>query len=240
MGPIQHDSLHPALLARIEKIARILEEVDGQPAAEWMKDFQRDQNPEKEVIIWETVAATYQVFTRKRSLTLEAKKEAFHLLLMRSMHDEKTVMNEAKLKNLDRADAVVLLAAFQGVASAKGWGFPFPSLGAPDFCSPTTNHASDSPVPQNDGEFTIRDEANALTALAFRNGFIEELHAGKRSSLLDQPDYSRITDDEMRRLMIEASEKLAQMLSLKQTNPDQYEAQIRDYHERYCRTWKRE
>lgn len=93
---------------------------------------------------------------------------------------------------------------------------------------------------QADAEFTIRDEANALTAFAFRNGFIEELHAGKASPLLEQPEYSRITDDEMRRLMIEASEKLAQMLRLKRSDPGQYEAEIRDYHEKYCRTWRRE
>jgi len=88
--------------------------------------------------------------------------------------------------------------------------------------------------------FTIRDEANTLTALAFRNGFIEELHAGKWSPLLDDPGNSRITDGEMRRLMIEASEKLARMLRLKESDPAQYQARIRDYHDRYCREWKRD
>lgn len=36
-------------------------------------------------------------------------------------------------------------------------------------------------------DFTIRDEANALVAWAFRNGPIENLHAGKNSPLLDDP-----------------------------------------------------
>ena len=31
------------------------------------------------------------------------------------------------------------------------------------------------------GEFTLRDEANALTAFSFRNGFLEDLHGGKSS-----------------------------------------------------------
>ena len=39
------------------------------------------------------------------------------------------------------------------------------------------------PAPQ--GEFTLRNEANALTAFAFRNGFLEDLHAGKDSPLLE-------------------------------------------------------
>jgi hypothetical protein len=78
------------------------------------------------------------------------------------------------------------------------------------------------------GEFTLRDEANALTAHAFRNGFLEDLHAGKPSPPLQQPGYSRITDDEMKR-----------MLALKQQNPAEYDRFIRKYQKTYCRTWKR-
>jgi len=33
--------------------------------------------------------------------------------------------------------------------------------------------------------WTVREEANALTCCAFRNGYIEELHAGKHSPLLE-------------------------------------------------------
>ena len=88
--------------------------------------------------------------------------------------------------------------------------------------------------------FTLRDEASALTAYAFRNGFLEDLHAGKPSPLLDQPGYSRITDDEMKRLMIEASEKLARILALKQEHPVEYDQFIRKYQTTYCRAWNRD
>jgi hypothetical protein len=90
------------------------------------------------------------------------------------------------------------------------------------------------------GEFTLRDEANALTAFAFRNGFLEDLHSGKPSPILSEPGYSRISDEEMRRLMIEASEKLEQMLRMKLEEPGRYEVFIRDYQKSYCRAWKRE
>lgn len=90
------------------------------------------------------------------------------------------------------------------------------------------------------GKLTLRDEANAVTAYAFRNGLLEDLHAGKPSPLFDQPGYSRISDDEMKRLMIEASEKLAEMLRLKQQEPVKYDAFIRKYHRAYCRAWRRE
>lgn len=89
-------------------------------------------------------------------------------------------------------------------------------------------------------EFTIRDEANALTAFAFRNGFLEDLHAGKPLPIAQQSGFSRISDDEMRRLMMEASEKLARLLKMKHEDPQKYEAFIRQYNKNYCRSWKRD
>jgi len=115
-----------------------------------------------------------------------------------------------------------------------------PSLAANDATTPATGQAPSNASPSAEGEFNLRDEANALTAYAFRNGFIEDLHAGKDSPLLHEPGYSRISDDEMRRLMIESSEKLAQMLRLKQSNPAEYEAFVRSYHRMYCRGWNRD
>lgn len=72
------------------------------------------------------------------------------------------------------------------------------------------------------GGFTYRDHANVLTLLAFRNGPIENLHAGKSSALLEDPELSRITDEEMKTLMIAASAKLAELLVLRDSNPDAY------------------
>ena len=89
-------------------------------------------------------------------------------------------------------------------------------------------------------EFTIRDEANALTACAFRNGFLEDLHAGKPSELLTQPGLSRISDEEMRKLMIQASAKLEELLRLKCETPAKYEEWVRDYNRKYCHSWKRD
>lgn len=114
------------------------------------------------------------------------------------------------------------------------------SLFAPQKSLPGTPPHTGGSTRLSDKEFTIRDEANALTAFAFRNGFIEELHAGRASPLLQEPGYSRITDDEMRRLMIEASEKLARKLQIKRSNPKEYGSWIRSYNAMYCRKWKRD
>ena len=86
---------------------------------------------------------------------------------------------------------------------------------------------------------TTREEANALTCCAFRNGYIEDLHAGKHSELLEQPELSRITNVEMKKLMIEASAKLAELLALKEAEPDKYWALIKNYGKLYCSHWEK-
>lgn len=93
--------------------------------------------------------------------------------------------------------------------------------------------ASDTP-----SSFTPRDEANALTVLAFRNGFLEELHSGRHDAVLNDPNISRITNDEMKRLMIETSERLAKLLHLKETDPQEYLRKL-EFAWRYCRNWDR-
>jgi hypothetical protein len=89
------------------------------------------------------------------------------------------------------------------------------------------------------GGFTVRDEANAIVAFAFRNGPIEDLHAGKYSDLLSDSSLSRITDAEMKALMINACQKMEELLRLKESNPDEYVRFIGSYNWRYCRRWER-
>ena len=87
--------------------------------------------------------------------------------------------------------------------------------------------------------FTLRDEANAIVAMAFRNGPIEDLHAGKSSELLSNPELSRITDDEMKTLMINACEQVARLLQMKESDPEGYYLEMMSYGWRFCRGWKR-
>src|SRR5690554_5859179 len=84
------------------------------------------------------------------------------------------------------------------------------------------------------GGFTLRDEANAIVACAFRNGPIEDLHAGEWSQLLDRPELSRITDDEMKAIMLNACQRVEQLLREKQEDAGAYYLKILDYNRRYC------
>ncbi len=89
------------------------------------------------------------------------------------------------------------------------------------------------------GGFTLRDEANAIVAWAIRNGPLENLHAGKSSKLLKDDSLSRITDREMKELVLYACERVEDLLRLKETNPQTYAAMIRTHNVMYCREWQR-
>jgi hypothetical protein len=88
-------------------------------------------------------------------------------------------------------------------------------------------------------QFGLRDEANAIVAFAFRNGPLETLHAGKKSSLIDDDQLSRITDAEMRELMLNACEMVEKLLRMKVEDPEEYSEFIKNYGYMYCKRWKR-
>ena len=90
------------------------------------------------------------------------------------------------------------------------------------------------------GGFTTRDEANAIVAYAVRNGPIEDLHAGMTSELLENDELSRLTQEDIKRIMIYASNSIEELLRLKEANPEEYTLKMLSYNIRYCRGWKRE
>jgi len=74
----------------------------------------------------------------------------------------------------------------------------------------------------------VAREAKAIVALAFRNGPIENIHAGRPCPTCSgQAGYSRITDAEMKGIMRNAVNRLYALLLLKSSDPDKYESQIR-------------
>jgi hypothetical protein len=91
-----------------------------------------------------------------------------------------------------------------------------------------------------EGDFTrhqIVREAKAIVALAFRNGPIEQVHAGRPCpTCAGCPGFSRITDDEMKAIMQNAVDRMYALLALKADDPAEYERQIR-FGERYTAKW---
>ncbi len=80
-------------------------------------------------------------------------------------------------------------------------------------------------------------EAKALVALAFRNGPIENVHAGQACPTCQgDPQYSHITQAEMRQIMKAAVDRLYSFLVLKQRDQKAYDALI-SLGERYTIAW---
>ena len=83
----------------------------------------------------------------------------------------------------------------------------------------------------------LATEAKAIVALAFRNGPIENIHAGKVCPTCNgQLGYSRITDAEMKLIMKNAVDRVYALLLLKKENPQRYNSEIR-LGKRYAANW---
>ena len=81
-------------------------------------------------------------------------------------------------------------------------------------------------------------EAKALVALAFRNGPIENVHAGKTCPTCHgKQRYSHITQTEMREIMKSAVDHLYTFLVLKQADHAAYE-ELLSFGERYTKAWE--
>ena len=66
-------------------------------------------------------------------------------------------------------------------------------------------------------------EAKAIVALAFRNGPIEDIHAGKPCPTCSRDaSYSRISDAEMKLIMKNAVDRVYSLLWMKQNKPMVY------------------
>jgi len=80
-------------------------------------------------------------------------------------------------------------------------------------------------------------EAKGIVALAFRNGPIEDVHAGKECpNCAGKVEYSHITQDEMKNIMKRAVDTVYKLIWLRQNDPEKYAATI-EYGNRHTRLW---
>lgn len=80
-------------------------------------------------------------------------------------------------------------------------------------------------------------ETKSLVALAFRNGPIEDVHAGRECpSCARKAEYSHITEAEMKNIMKNAVDTLYKLLWMKENDPEKYAASI-ELGSRYTHSW---
>ena len=112
-GAVKHDDLTPEQIERITRLQDAFREVDPTPLAEWIDDFKRDREPDGEVRIYEAMAAAYSQFCAGRNLSLDAKREVYQIVLLRSEAPDNEVLEHATLKALTPTDAREVLALYK-------------------------------------------------------------------------------------------------------------------------------
>jgi hypothetical protein len=112
-SPIGTSLLSDEQKARVEIIAEIFENVFSDTSEAWIMDFSRDHNPETEIEIWENMATAFLKIDQVKFLSEEQRKEAFGLLLMRSMLSASKVLEQFKLKTFSRKTAKEILRGYK-------------------------------------------------------------------------------------------------------------------------------
>jgi hypothetical protein len=109
-GPIRHHTLDDSLIARIQAIKPVFEEFYPVSHQKWLEGFQRDLNPENEVVIWEDLAKAYSEFVKDEALDAAQRREAFGLLLVHSATENfDSIFSEVKYLSRQQAEKLLSL-----------------------------------------------------------------------------------------------------------------------------------
>ncbi|MGM9489740.1 GIY-YIG nuclease family protein [Ideonella sp. YS5] len=90
-----------------------LKKVTGIEDKAWLESFTRDEEPERELKIWEHIAMAFLTVDGIDIAPDGLKKEAYQLLLARSLSPTDKVLSSATLKHLSPATARSLLERYQ-------------------------------------------------------------------------------------------------------------------------------
>jgi hypothetical protein len=113
VSPQRHASLPESLVARTILFQRLLEDVLPMSLSQAVDNFQRDARPESELVVWERIAACYQLATFSKKLPKSKKKHMFSVLLAASMGP--VSVEDPKLRrSLSRREVNSLLDLFHG------------------------------------------------------------------------------------------------------------------------------
>jgi hypothetical protein len=112
-GPIRHDPLNAGQIERITKLHDAFREVDPTPQTKWLDDFKRDQHPDREIQIYEGMAEAYTAYCASRSLSIDAKRDVYQVVLLRSGAPDDDVLKQVKPKVLTRKDITEILVLYK-------------------------------------------------------------------------------------------------------------------------------
>jgi hypothetical protein len=80
-GPIRYTPLPHTILYRIARLHAALHDVMPLSLEELIDQFRREQNPEKELIMWEAIARVYTAYTDRVQLNDDQRIRALRIIL---------------------------------------------------------------------------------------------------------------------------------------------------------------
>lgn len=103
-------------IERIRALKVILDEVYPKSFDDWVQGFERDGNPEQELLTWECMALTYHAFAEGRILSMAGKEEALRVTLQCSLGraEECIIKNERKV--LHKVEILSLIDCYRAAA----------------------------------------------------------------------------------------------------------------------------
>lgn len=110
-GPIRRAQLSAELTLRINTVRSALAEVCTLSEAEWRDAFQRDANPEHELVWWERVSRCYVALVGRRTFLPDQRQAAFNVIFGLFSGLEETQMQDdlAKLPESAMDDLAVIV-----------------------------------------------------------------------------------------------------------------------------------
>ncbi len=114
LGPIQHEDLTDSQLQKIKSIHNAFEEVYPITLEETIANFKSDLNIDKEIDLWMKMKESFEFVIEVRNFENETqRKEAFKLILMRTMMPSDEVKNGVETKKLNSDDVDFILRDFE-------------------------------------------------------------------------------------------------------------------------------
>ena len=109
---LNHDQLE-----RVKKLKGELDEVVPWSLEKWVDGFERDRNPEQEILVWESIATAYRKYVSTHTLSPQAKHDVINVFLLRSQTEsESQIIQRAGSKVLTPAQVKEVIADYKGNA----------------------------------------------------------------------------------------------------------------------------
>jgi len=109
-GPVIHKTLPSDFIERVKNLKQVIAEVETSSLESTLDNFQRDSNPETELVLWEHIAKMYQwTIVANAGLSLPQKKEVFSIFLQLSMG----MKDFSKIKTLNKEVIAEIVERYQ-------------------------------------------------------------------------------------------------------------------------------